>query len=527
MKKQIVYILFLIGCIGFSQESVSLKVDTTSIRIGEQINYKILVSEIDSVVFPKLVLDSLGRIELIEDVPVDTLKNRLEKRYILTSFDSGAYVVPTQTVLIKKTKFTIDSLLINVASVKVDTTKQKMFEIKSIKREPKTFEDYKHLTWWLIPVLIALAALLYFLFRKKKKAAAPKIYIAPIKEALQRLLELDEKELIKQNKVKVYYTELTDIVRTYIERDIKIPALESTTNELIETISDFNDSSKLGISNETISHLKGVLQSADLVKFAKSKPLIEEIRSDRTIIEAVLKETELAVHKNDSKEILLENEELVISPVVSKKKNIKLKFILIATALVFLVGSLGFFGYKFLKKNVFGSTTTEMLDNDWYTSTYGYPPITIETPEILKASSFQLPENGMSLVGDFSIYTYGSLISNFYVAVSSTKFLSPMDDLDLEAGMNGALKAIENQLKTSFTHIKSENVKVNGIKGRKAEVEFKKLNKSTNLKEDYKLTMLFFADEIGIRQVYVSSLWSDDNATEVVDRIINSVTLNR
>ena len=308
---------------------------------------------------------------------------------------------------------------------------------------------------------------MYFIFRTKKKAVAPKVYIAPIKEALQRLLELDEKELIKQNKVKAYYTELTDILRTYIEKDIKIPALESTTNELIETITDFNDSSKLGISNDTIKHLKKVLQNADLVKFAKSKPLIEEIKSDRTIIEEVLKETQLAVHENDSKETMLENEEIIVSPVVSKKKKVKLKFILITAVLILLVGSLGFFGYKYLKKNVIGNTTSEMLEDDnWYTSTYGYPPITIETPEILKAASFQLPENGMSVVGDFSIYTYGSLISNFYVAVSSTKFLSPINDLDLEMGLNGSLKAIENQLKTSFTHIKNENIRINGIKGR-------------------------------------------------------------
>ena len=62
--------------------------------------------------------------------------------------------------------------------------------------------------------------------------------------------------LLQQNKIKIYYSELTDIVRTYIEKDIKIPALESTTNELIETIKDFNESSKLGISKETITTVK-------------------------------------------------------------------------------------------------------------------------------------------------------------------------------------------------------------------------------------------------------------------------------
>ncbi|MBL4702545.1 MAG: hypothetical protein JKX85_14950, partial [Phycisphaeraceae bacterium] len=110
-----------------------------------------------------------------------------------------------------------------VATVKVDTLKQKMFPIKSIKKEPKTFDDYRHLLWWLIPILILLAIILYFILRKKEKIEKPTINIAPIQEALQRLKGLDEKQLLQQNKIKIYYSELTDIVRTYIEKDIKIP----------------------------------------------------------------------------------------------------------------------------------------------------------------------------------------------------------------------------------------------------------------------------------------------------------------
>lgn len=289
MKKFLVYILFFVGWVGFSQENpVSMEVDTTNIRIGEQIQYKISVASSGDIMFPKLSLDSLGKVEVVEMLPVDTLKNKFEKRYLLTSFDSGQYLIPKQSVLINNKSFLIDSLLINVTTVKIDTTKQKMFPIKSIQREPKTFDDYKHLFWWLIPIFIIIAVVLYFVFRKKVKKEVPVVYVEPIQEALQRLKELDEKELLKQNKVKIYYSELTDIVRTYIEKDIKIPALESTTNELIETINDFNESSKLGISKETIAELKEVLQSADLVKFAKSKPIVEEIRGHRNISERLL-----------------------------------------------------------------------------------------------------------------------------------------------------------------------------------------------------------------------------------------------
>ena len=106
MKKQVVYILILMGFIGFSQENpVSVITDTTSIRIGEQIQYRILVNETNNVIFPELQMDTLGRVEVVESLPIDTLKNRLEKRYLLTSFDSGQYLIPQQQVLINNKKF--------------------------------------------------------------------------------------------------------------------------------------------------------------------------------------------------------------------------------------------------------------------------------------------------------------------------------------------------------------------------------------------------------------------------------------
>lgn len=289
MKKQIFYILFLIGFIGFSQENpVSLAIDTANIKIGEHIQYKISVTKEGTVIFPKLQLDSLGKVEVVESLPVDTLKDTYEKKYVLTSFDSGRYTIPKQQVLINNKAFYTDSLLVSVATVKVDTLKQQMFPIKAIKSEPKTFDDYKPMLWWIILILLLIATALYFILRKKEKKEVPIVVVAPIQEALQRLKELDEKQLLQQNKIKIYYTELTDIVRTYIEKDIYIPALESTTNELIETINDFNESSKLGISKETIQQLKEVLQSADMVKFAKSKPIVDEIKVHRTLAERIL-----------------------------------------------------------------------------------------------------------------------------------------------------------------------------------------------------------------------------------------------
>ncbi len=529
MKKKLAYIILLFGFIGLAQENpVSIETDTTSIKIGAQIQFKITVNEINNIVFPKLQLDSLGKVEVIESLPVDTLKNRLEKKYLLTSFDSGQYVIPKQLVLINNKQFYTDSLLINVATVKVDTLKQKMFPIKSIKKEPKTFDDYKYLLWWLIPILILLAVVLYFIFRKKEKKEIPKVYVAPIKEALQRLKELDEKQLLQQNKIKIYYSELTDIVRTYIEKDINIPALESTTNELIEIINDFNESSKLGISKDTIQQLKEVLQSADLVKFAKSKPIIEEIKRDRTAVEDVLKNTQHAVHINDEKaknEDL--NEEVFIQNKPKKKKNNLVKYILIFIAVFFIaIGVAGYFGYTYIKEKFIGNTTSEMIDKQWYTSTYGYPSVGIETPEILQAQSIEIPENLKSIIEDATTYNYGSLISNFYIEVTTTSFVNELVDFDYEAGIQAALQQMSQKTGINFTDLQEEIRINNGIEGRVITASYEFNNPVTKQLTNNKLAMLFFADTKNIRQVIITQLDSDENAKQVSERILKSVSLN-
>lgn len=290
MKKHLLYIGLFLSTFAVAQEPlVKAEVDTTNIRIGEQFEYKISVNETQNVIIPKL--EKLTGLEVVDTLKIDTINNKLIQKYILTGFDSGAFYIPRQQIFIRNQAYLTDSLLINIATVPIDTTKIKKFPIKGIKGEPYQFDDFKHYVWWGLAALIVIAFIVYyFIFKKKKEVIEETIIPAlpPYEEALEKLKTLDSKLLWQNNKVKQYYSELTDIVRGYIERELNIPALENTTDELISTLTDFKEIDSIEVDKEIIQKLKKLLQEADLVKFAKSKPLAHEIEQDRKDAESVI-----------------------------------------------------------------------------------------------------------------------------------------------------------------------------------------------------------------------------------------------
>ena len=99
--------------------------------------------------------------------------------------------------------------MINVATVAVDTTKQKMFPIKAIQSEPFVFDDLKPYLIWAILALLLIGGLIYYLkTRKKKEVTEEEVIVAlpPFEEALERLHKLDEKLLWQNNQVKTIFT---------------------------------------------------------------------------------------------------------------------------------------------------------------------------------------------------------------------------------------------------------------------------------------------------------------------------------
>ena len=188
MKKYILHIFLLISIIAFAQNPmVKAQIETSQIRIGEQFNLRISVNEIENVILPKLELKGL---EVIDSAMIDTLGNMLVQKYIITGFDSGAYYIPQQQVFVKNQAYLTDSLLVNVATVAIDTTKIKKFPIKAIKAEPYTFDDFKIYVYILLAALVIIGFWIYwFVIRKRKMEIEEPTFRAlpPYDEAIYKL----------------------------------------------------------------------------------------------------------------------------------------------------------------------------------------------------------------------------------------------------------------------------------------------------------------------------------------------------
>jgi len=337
LKRILIYISFFISAIAFSQSSkVTVETNAENIRIGEQFELNIAVDEVENVILPKF--DNLKGLEIVDTLKTDTIKNKLLKKYILTGFDSGAFYIPRQQVFIKNQAYLTDSLLINVATIAVDTTKVKTFPIKAVKGEPYQFDDYKNIVYTLLAILLLVGTVLYFALKRTEKTEllTSESLLSPYKEALRNLDVLDKKLLWQNNKIKEYYSELTHVLRNYIERELHVPAMETTTNGLIETLSDFSESNSIITDKETIKKLESLLKQADLVKFAKSKPMAHEIEGDRNVAEHIL--NNLKPNATEEVDVAVIEEVVLVQKPIVEKPSILTRILIIIIALAVAVG---------------------------------------------------------------------------------------------------------------------------------------------------------------------------------------------
>tara|TARA_X000000368_G_scaffold257469_1_gene203454 strand:+ start:285 stop:1919 length:1635 start_codon:yes stop_codon:yes gene_type:complete len=374
---------------GQTAPELNVAVDTTKMRIGEQINYtlQIKADSTANVIFPEQAL--FAPFEILEESPIDTLRAQSQflftKKYALIQFDSGAYWLPPQKVSVDGFAKISDSLLIQVATVPVDTLKQKLFDIKPIVQVEQNFDALtQSLIFGLLLVLILIGLIYSFFFAKKRREESRK-KLPPFERAIEELKELESFTPTEQEEYKNYYSRLTDVVRRYLEEEAKISALESTTDELLLKLEALKKSGKLDLERETIKNFKSVLHTADLVKFALSTPEFGTTAKDWALVQGVVVETNEALPEPTPEEIREREEYRQLLAKKRRKQQLKwgLASLVILTVLSFGT-AVSVYGFYPVRDTLLGYPTIKLKNKEWISSQYGTPPVKILTPEVLR-----------------------------------------------------------------------------------------------------------------------------------------------
>ena len=300
MQHSIITLLFiLMSQIALTQPHVEIKLDSTNMMIGEQMKMRLEVKYSDKtkVMMPKSI--KLGeRVEILSDR--DSVSKISENEYLITkemtitSFDSGVYNIAAVPIVFEEEGKYWDtiyskSIQLTVVSPEIDTT-QAFATIKNIYQENVSFRED------VLPIMLVVLGLIVFIvliwyFSKKKEKNDDEYVEQDIKLpahiiAFKALNELENQQLWQQGKFKTFYSELSYIMREYLENRFEINALESVTDEILINLNPFS------IEKLQTENLKNILQTADLVKYAKVRPSEKEHQNMMNLSMEFVQETQ-------------------------------------------------------------------------------------------------------------------------------------------------------------------------------------------------------------------------------------------
>ena len=538
--KRLLYYTFLLAFPMLYAQEVKVETNTKNIKIGEQIQYKVSVeTPADTPVsFPEG--QTFAPLEMVKTRAADTLRDggkyRLVKEYYLTQFDEGKYTIPSQKIRINNKDYFTDSLLVEVHTVAIDTLKQPLYDIKPIQEVKKPFTSYGWILTIIAAVLLLLiVAFVYFVFIRKKKFPFLQTQkkLPPFDRAIQDLKELQNSKYLIQSQHKEYYTRLTDIVKAYLEEEVHILAKESTTDELLTKINLLQEKGKLNLNQETITNLKRVLQTADLVKFAKNKPSDDNAEYDRETIENVVIKTQEAIPLEPTDEQAI-NEARQKALALKRQKRKKLLIrIGVGILLFFLLGGVGlYFGYRTIKNWLFNPYVAELNEGKWVTSDYGYPITELTTPKVLMRKQIVDITGFKPIIHSQSTFYFGSLNSELYIMTNIITFVKETGGNSSERGDGNisldpqlvneiVLAQLDKAGAKNITTLQEEYTTPAGVKGMKVFGEMTLPDKNGNpFKANYELYS--FTENGALQQLLITYI-NDFNAKAIAKRVVNSI----
>ncbi len=395
MKRLLLFLAFTLTA--FVQAQLKPSVNPDTIKIGGRLTYILQVpfSATDSVVFPDA--GAFKPFEVLKTLPVDTLKDLLVKKYLLTAWDSGQYVIPSVPVRIGSKILKTDSIKVRVAGVKVDTTKQGLYGYKAVVpagyHSNVRLHSFRFSRPWLWVALIVLAGLLLlYLLKAKKILKSRETPLSPYEKFLREWENLET----GGDDADTFYVKLTGALRDYLEETLHIPAKESVSVKLIELLRQYRFENGKTVPPALIDDLASMFSRADLAKFAKFKPYPPQREQDRQHVRKFVDEIQSVVDEINRIKEAERQAQLREERKRQRKKKIAYAGAGIVSAVLLAWGIWHFYGNDIAYWWETGSADWKSLppEKDWKPEVYGSSPsLEVTAPVVLQAQAFDMPDS--------------------------------------------------------------------------------------------------------------------------------------
>ena len=273
--RYLIYVLLLSWSSLSAQVRVNISLDSTVMLIGDQLGVGLDFYLPEGAAISEIKYDEwaeAGKVEILEKSELNTVNAGppilMEQRLLLTTFDSGYHKLPPLEVIyiqggVKDTAYSSD-LAMTVNTIPV-TRESQIRDNKDIIEEGINWLDAAPYFLGIVLVILLTLFVRQLLTKKKPEVEAPPPPPRPAHEiALEQLDQLEADALWQKGEVKAFQSDLTFVLRSYLENRYDIPALEATTPEIIKAMTmRFLDAD---------GKIRSVLEMADMVKFAKAQP---------------------------------------------------------------------------------------------------------------------------------------------------------------------------------------------------------------------------------------------------------------
>lgn len=276
-----------------AQVGVEAKIDSIQMLIGQQVHVTVTATTPSNakVVFPSFKSrDTLvAGVEVLniskeEKEELEQGQQQISRVYTLTSFDGKLYYLPPFQVKVDGKMYQSKSLALKVLEVEVDTTNlNQYYGPKDVQNNPFLWSDWSTAFWLSVLILLLMAVAYYLYLRLRDNKPIIKSFkivkkLLPHQKAMKEIEQIKADKMVSSENQKEYYTKLTDTLRRYIEERYKFSAMEMTSSEIIERLTQDGD-------QKSLDELRELFTTADLVKFAKYSTLINE--NDKNLVSAI------------------------------------------------------------------------------------------------------------------------------------------------------------------------------------------------------------------------------------------------